>query len=61
MSMSAAPFFSGSLMPSLLKLTNAKMLEICTTVLLSFLFRRGTNALVVRKTPTTFTLRMLWY
>ncbi len=58
MSLVAAGLFS---VPFLLKLVEAKMLDNWTMVLLCFFLSSGTKALVVRKTPTTFTFKTLLY
>lgn len=59
--LSPAGFFCGLVMPSLLKDTEAKMLDTWRMVLLCFFFSKGTKALVVMKTPTTLTLSMFSY
>ena len=58
MSLVAAGLFS---VPFLLKLVEAKMLDNWTMVLLCFFLSSGTKALVVRKTPTTFTFKTMLY
>lgn len=58
MSFVAAGLFS---VPFLLKLVEAKMLDNWTMVLLCFFLSSGRKALVVRKTPTTFTFKTLLY
>ena len=58
MSLVAAGLFS---VPFLLNLVKAKMLDNWTMVLLCFCLSSGTKALVVKKTPTTFTFNTLLY